>query len=646
MYFDELDLNDNVLDALYDMRFETCTPVQEQCIPEILKGNDLLGVAQTGTGKTAAYLLPILSKLDDGGYPKDAINCVIMSPTRELAQQIDQAMQGFGYYLNDVSSVAIYGGNDGNRYDQELKSLSLGADVVIATPGRLISHISMGNADFSRVSFFVLDEADRMLDMGFSEDIKKIAQLLPPTCQTIMFSATMPDKIEELAKTLLKNPVVVKLAVSKPAEKIKQTAYVCYETQKLGIIQDIFKQGDLKRVIIFSGKKQKVKAINRALMRMHVNSGEMHSDHDQAERDQMLYKFKSGQIDVLVATDILARGIDIDDIAMVINFDVPHDAEDYVHRIGRTARADRDGVAITFINEEDVHFFKQIEKLLEKEVEKLPLPEELGEGPEYKEGRAQRTSAKSRRRKDRDATSHKRKPRRTENERKEKQPKDKQHQDKQNAEKQTAEAAEGSNTKTAPVTAEDHTTDNAQQQEQRKPRRRRGNNKPRQSEANRQNQPTGDADNASNNASVNADNASESSDNASENRSRRNGNKARQGKGKQNNVKEGDKQESNAQQGKAQQGNKTGKGNDKQQDKQPAKQGKQANGQQAKQGDKQPAKKRSRKPRQQRSEQESQPVSTKYAKSAGMSPVVNPSQDSVLKSLLKKPLKWLKKLGK
>ena len=679
MYFDELDLNDNVLDALYDMRFETCTPVQEQCIPEILKGNDLLGVAQTGTGKTAAYLLPILSKLDDGGYPKDAINCVIMSPTRELAQQIDQAMQGFGYYLNDVSSVAIYGGNDGNRYDQELKSLSLGADVVIATPGRLISHISMGNADFSRVSFFVLDEADRMLDMGFSEDIKKIAQLLPPTCQTIMFSATMPDKIEELAKTLLKNPVVVKLAVSKPAEKIKQTAYVCYETQKLGIIQDIFKQGDLKRVIIFSGKKQKVKAINRALMRMHVNSGEMHSDLDQAERDQMLYKFKSGQIDVLVATDILARGIDIDDIAMVINFDVPHDAEDYVHRIGRTARADRDGVAITFINEEDVHFFKQIEKLLEKEVEKLPLPEELGEGPEYKEGRSQRTSAKSRRRKDRDATSHKRKPRRTENERKEKQPKDKQPQ-----EKQTVEAAEGSNTKSAPVAAEDHPTDNAQQQEQRKPRRRRGNNKPRQSEADRQDQPTGDADNASNNASVNAsvkaDNASESSDNASENRSRRNGNKARQGKGKQNNVKEGDKQESNAQQGKAQQSNKTEKGNDKQQakqgkqangqqakhgdkqpakqgkqangqqakqgDKQPAKQGKQANGQQAKQGDKQPAKKRSRKPRQQRNEQESQPVSTKYAKTAGMSPVVNPSQDSGLKSLLKKPLKWLKKLGK
>src|SRR3712207_3665335 len=258
MYFDELDLNDNVLDALYDMQFDTCTPVQENCIPEILKGRDVLGVAQTGTGKTAAYLLPILSKLDDGNYPDDAINCVIMSPTRELAQQIDQAMQGFGYYLNGVSSVAVYGGNDGNRYDQEIKSLRLGADVVIATPGRFLSHISLGNVDLSKVSFFVLDEADRMLDMGFSDDIMNIAKLLPKTCQTIMFSATMPDKIEELAKGLLKNPVEVKLAVSKPAEKIKQTAYVCHETQKLGIINDIFKEADMKRIIVFCGAKQKV----------------------------------------------------------------------------------------------------------------------------------------------------------------------------------------------------------------------------------------------------------------------------------------------------------------------------------------------------------------------------------------------------
>lgn len=413
MYFDELDLNDNVLDALYDMRFDSCTPVQEKCIPEILKGNDVLGVAQTGTGKTAAYLLPILSKLDDGGYPKDAINCVIMSPTRELAQQIDQAMQGFGYYLNGVSSVAVYGGNDGNRYDQELKSLRLGADVVIATPGRLISHISLGNVDMSKVSYFVLDEADRMLDMGFSEDILQIAKLLPDTCQTIMFSATMPAKIEELAKTLLKNPVEIKLAVSKPAEKIKQEAYVCYETQKLGIIKDIFKAGDLKRVIIFCGSKMKVKQVNAALQRKHINCGEMHSDLEQAERDDIMFKFKSGQLDVLVATDIVARGIDIDDIAMVVNYDVPHDAEDYVHRIGRTARADRDGRAITLVSEDDIYHFQQIEKFLEKEVEKIPLPADLGEAPEYaRQSRPSkgRTTAKSRRRKDRDQQAHRHKP--------------------------------------------------------------------------------------------------------------------------------------------------------------------------------------------------------------------------------------------
>jgi ATP-dependent RNA helicase RhlE len=391
MYFDETQLNDNVLDALYDMRFDQCTPIQEKCIPPILEGRDLLGVAQTGTGKTAAYLLPILSKLDDGGYPHDAINCVIMSPTRELAQQIDQAMQGFG-----VSSVAVYGGNDGNRYDQELKSFQMGADVVIATPGRLISHISLGSADLSKVSFFVLDEADRMLDMGFSEDIKMIASKLPATCQTIMFSATMPEKIEELAKSLLKNPVEVKIAVSKPAEKIKQSAYVCYETQKIGIVKDLFRKGDLNRVIIFSGKKQKVKAINRTLQQMKINSGEMHSDLEQAERDEILYKFKTGQIDVLVATDIVARGIDIDDIAMVINFDVPHDPEDYVHRIGRTARAQRDGIAITFVSEDEISSFKQIEKFLGRVVDKNELPEGLGETPDYNAPRSRGRGGKGR----------------------------------------------------------------------------------------------------------------------------------------------------------------------------------------------------------------------------------------------------------
>ncbi len=384
MKFEDTYLNDNILDALYDMRFDECTPIQEKCIPEILDYRDLIGIAQTGTGKTAAYLLPILSMLDDGGYPKDAINCIIMSPTRELAQQIDQAMQGFGYYLNDTSSVAVYGGNDGTRYDQEIKSLKLGADVVIATPGRLLSHIRMGNVDLSKVSFFVLDEADRMLDMGFSDDIMQIVKLLPEDRQTIMFSATMPQKIQELAKTILHDPVEVKIAVSKPAEKIRQMAYVCHDEQKEGIIRHLFKNNKMKRVILFSGKKDKVKEISRQLQKMGVNCCQMHSDLTQQERDNVMFEFKAGQKDVLVATDIVARGIDIDDIQMVINYDVPRDCEDYVHRIGRTARADRDGEAITLVNEKDMYLFGRIEQFIGKTIEKLPMPEGLGDAPAYK----------------------------------------------------------------------------------------------------------------------------------------------------------------------------------------------------------------------------------------------------------------------
>ena len=254
MDFYDLDLNDDVLDALDAMNFTTCTPIQEHTIPPLLEGRDLIGVAQTGTGKTAAYLLPILSMLSDGGYPDDAINCIIMSPTRELAQQIDQAMEGFSYYV-PVSSVAVYGGNDGIRYEQERRGLALGADVIIATPGRLISHISLGNVDLSRTSFFILDEADRMLDMGFYEDIMQIAKQLPESRQTIMFSATMPDKIQKLASSILRDPVEVRIAVNKPAEKIVQTAYICYETQKLGIIKSLFKDTKPERVIIFSSKK-------------------------------------------------------------------------------------------------------------------------------------------------------------------------------------------------------------------------------------------------------------------------------------------------------------------------------------------------------------------------------------------------------
>lgn len=384
MDFYDLDLSDNTLDAIDAMGWTSCTPIQEKCIPEIIKGKNVLGIAQTGTGKTAAYLLPILSMLDEEDFPEESINCVIMSPTRELAQQIDQAMQGFSYYMDSVSSVAVYGGNDGSRYDQEYKSMKMGADVIIATPGRLISHINMGNVDLSKVSFFVLDEADRMLDMGFYEDIISIAKLLPTSCQTIMFSATMPQKIEDLAKNILKNPAIIKLAVSKPAEKIKQMACVCHENQKIGVLKDIFKTYGQKRVIIFSSSKLKVKEINKNLRMHNINSGEMHSDLMQSQRDEVMYAFKTGQVDVLVATDIVARGIDIDDISMVINFDVPHDSEDYVHRIGRTARADHDGIAITLVRGKEVGKFMQIEKFLGHEVDKIPLPKGLGKAPEYK----------------------------------------------------------------------------------------------------------------------------------------------------------------------------------------------------------------------------------------------------------------------
>ena len=393
MDFYDLDLNDYVLDALDDMNFTETTPIQEHAIPPILEGRDVMGVAQTGTGKTAAYLLPVLSRLADGGYPKDAINCVIMSPTRELAQQIDSAMQGFAYYLDDVSSVAVYGGNDGIRYEQEKRAMQSGADVVIATPGRLISHLSLGNIDLSRVSFFILDEADRMLDMGFCDDILLIAKALPKEHQTIMFSATMPGDIMNLAHTILRNPVEVKLAVSKPAENIRQSAYLCYEPQKLPIVKlllDDMKEEKLKAnnekgrgIIIFVGSKKKTKELAISIIRAGYNARAMHSDLSQAERDEVMYEFRSSKTDILVATDIVARGIDIDDIAMVINFDVPRDEEDYVHRIGRTARAGRGGRAVTLVNEKDMHYFRQIERFLEKEIEKEKMPEEFGEAPAY-----------------------------------------------------------------------------------------------------------------------------------------------------------------------------------------------------------------------------------------------------------------------
>ena len=382
MYFDEFDFEDEVLDALDAMRFEKCTPIQEQTLQPLMDGRDLIGVAQTGTGKTAAYLLPVLNRLCKGGYPEDAINCVVMAPTRELAQQIDRQLEGFTYFMQ-VSSVAVYGGNDGQRYEQELKGMSKGADIIVATPGRLISHINLGNIDLSRVSFFILDEADRMLDMGFYNDIMTIAKQLPKERQTMLFSATMPEEIRRLASEILNDPMQITLALAKPAEGITQQAYVCHEGQKMGIINKIFDTESSERVILFASRKTKVKDIARELRKHGFNVGEMHSDLTQGERDEIMFQYKSRKIDMIVATDILARGIDIDDIRIVINYDVPRDCDDYIHRIGRTARAGSKGRAITFVSEEDQEYFGRIEDFIEQEVTKMEIPAELGEGPAY-----------------------------------------------------------------------------------------------------------------------------------------------------------------------------------------------------------------------------------------------------------------------
>ncbi len=377
MRFEDLDLSDDLLDALYDMRFDQCTPIQEQAIPLALEGRDLIAVAQTGTGKTAAYLLPVIDMITYGGYPQDAINCIVMAPTRELAQQIDRQMEGFAYYM-PVSSIAVYGGGTGEEFGRQQHGLKTGADVVIATPGRLLAHLAGGAVDLSKVSFFILDEADRMLDMGFYDDIMQIVKHLPTERQTLMFSATMPPKIKKLAKDILRNPAEVKIAVSRPAEKIEQSAYMCGEGQKTALLEHLLRNVRSQRVIVFAASKLKVKDLARTLRRHGLKVGEMHSDLEQQQRDDVMLGFKAGRIDVLVATDIVQRGIDIEDISMVVNYDVPRCAEDYVHRVGRTARANAGGMAVTLVSDRDGVKFRQIERFLKKEIRKDPLPETVG----------------------------------------------------------------------------------------------------------------------------------------------------------------------------------------------------------------------------------------------------------------------------
>ena len=380
MYFDELALSDEVLDALWDMHFDECTPVQAETIPVILEGHDVISCAQTGTGKTAAYILPLLTNLAYDDHDPDKLNALIMAPTRELAQQIDQQMEGFGYYV-PFSSVPVYGGKNNGAWGTQVTGLQRGADIVIATPGRLLSQMNIYNIDFSGVKYFILDEADRMLDMGFYDDIMTIVRKLPKDRQTIMFSATMPPKIRQLAKTIMRNPKEIQIAISRPPETIHQMCAYLYEQQKPGMVQLLLEGRGLKKVIVFAGKKQRVKDLARALRTLKIDARPMHSDLEQSERDQVMLDFRNGKIDVLVATDVVSRGIDVTDVPLVINYDVPHDPEDYVHRIGRTARAENSGEAVTLVSPEDARYWKRIELFLKKEIERLPLPEALGDAP-------------------------------------------------------------------------------------------------------------------------------------------------------------------------------------------------------------------------------------------------------------------------
>ena len=380
MTFNEFNFQPELTEGLTYMGFDKATPIQEQAIPLILANKDLIACAQTGTGKTGAYLLPIINKITQ--TPGDYINTLIIVPTRELAIQIDEQLQGFSYFA-PVSSLAIYGGNNGSAFDQEKRALTQGANIIIATPGRLISHLNMGYVKADKLKHLILDEADRMLDMGFSEDLQKIIDYLPKDKQTLMFSATMPPKIRTLAKKILKDPAEINISISKPAAGVTQAAYVVYDAQKPELLKGILSEKEMSSVIIFSSKKDKVKELEKELKRAKFNVAAIHSDLEQNERNDVLRNFKNKNLQVLVATDILSRGIDIDSISLVVNYDVPGDAEDYIHRVGRTARAETTGTAITFINDHDQHKFKKIEDLIGYEINKLTVPEKLGAQPEY-----------------------------------------------------------------------------------------------------------------------------------------------------------------------------------------------------------------------------------------------------------------------
>ena len=382
MKFEEFNLTRELLDAIYYMGYREATSIQEQAIPPITEGRDVIACAQTGTGKTAAFLLPILDF--QARKPSPDTNTLILVPTRELAIQIDQQIQGLAYTLN-ITSIAIYGGGDGSEWGQQKTALTRGADIIVATPGKLISHLSQGYVKFDKIEHLILDEADRMLDIGFYDDIMKIISYVPQKRQTLMFSATMPPKIRSMSKQILTRPVEIALEMSKPAEGVTQLAYLVHETQKIPLLRLVIAgKPDFRSILVFSSTKRKVNDIVRGLRSRSWKTEGISSDLEQKQREEILLRFKSRETRILVATDVLSRGIDIKDINLVVNFDVPGDAEDYVHRVGRTARAETTGLAITLVNEADMQKMHRIEKLIGNEVPKAALPEELGHGPEWK----------------------------------------------------------------------------------------------------------------------------------------------------------------------------------------------------------------------------------------------------------------------
>ncbi len=382
MRFSEFELHPDLLESITATGFETATPVQEQAIPKIISGKDIIASAQTGTGKTAAFLLPIVHKILTEPHDDDRVKALIIVPTRELAIQIDQQLEGLSYYTS-ISSIAIYGGNDGSSFAREKKALTHGADIIVCTPGRMMAHLKMKDINLKSIKYLVLDEADRMLDMGFHDDIMNIITYLPDKRQNLMFSATMPPKIRTLANKILNAPDEISIAISRPPDKIVQVAFVVHDAQKIPLIKYLFAAKKLQSVIIFCSTKSSVKQLSRELKKEGYLIEDIHSDLDQKAREEVLINFRNKKINVLVATDILSRGIDIDDIELVINYNVPDDGEDYIHRIGRTARIESKGVAFTLIGENEHNKFQDIETLLGKPVPKAKVPESLGPAPAY-----------------------------------------------------------------------------------------------------------------------------------------------------------------------------------------------------------------------------------------------------------------------